>query len=130
MLNTPVQAVMTKARKSRGMEYPPSQTGYHIRVEGKGKNAKLDVLKMNDTTKQVEYCQSFKVGDTAEHGSYNLKYMGTITAITEKTVTVTDFVNKFDGRVHRMDMHTFCWRNHDLNVAENIKQNQETSWNL
>jgi hypothetical protein len=131
MLNAPLMPVLTKARKRHGMVYAASETGYHVRIEGKGAKAQIDVLKTNDTTKQVEFCKTFKVGDVAEHDSYNFSYTGKIVSITDKTVTISNHVNDAPGgRVTRLDLHTFCWRNHDFDLAVTTARNIETSYNI
>lgn len=130
MLNAPAQAVMTKASKRNGMIYPAKQTGYFIRIAGKGPNVQIEVLKMNDTTKELDSCKTFKLGDTAEHDSYNFAYLGDIVSITEKTVTITDRVGEPTSRLHRLDMYTFCWRNWDLDLVATAKRNMETSYNI
>lgn len=67
---------------------------------------------------------TFTVGDTAEYDSYNLSYLGTITQITEKTVTIKP---KYSERTRRLKIDEFCWRNYDFNLEEVIKRNNETS---
>lgn len=66
------------------------------------------------------YRKSFAIGDTAEYDSYNIAYLGTITAIGEKTVTITAH-----GRAHRLDLATFNSRNWDLDMAATMKRNSE-----
>lgn len=130
MLTTPTTPVMSKGSKRNGFVSPPKETGYHVRIAGKGANAQIDVLKMNDTTKQIEFCKSFKVGDVAEHDSYNFSYLGDIVAITEKTVTITDTRGGSKTNIHRLDLYTFCWRNHNLDLVETTKRNMEVSYNI
>ena len=66
---------------------------------------------------------TFKVGDTCTYDSYNLIYLGTITQITEKTVTIQPRC----GNIRRLKLNEFCWRNHNYNLEEVSKQNHETS---
>lgn len=65
---------------------------------------------------------TFQIGDQAEHDSYNLSYYGTITKITEKTVTIVDrcFGTK------RLKLDTFAWRNYDFNLEEVRAKNSDT----
>ena len=65
---------------------------------------------------------TFNVGDPAEYGSYNLTYVGKITAIGMKTVTIAD-----GRKVKRLDLNTFCWRNWDFDLEAIAKKNSE--WN-
>ena len=71
------------------------------------------------------YMRRFAIGDTAEYDSYNLVYLGKITAITPKRVTV----DKGHGRQAKavMDVETFNSKNYDLDVEAAIKRNQEWS---
>jgi hypothetical protein len=63
----------------------------------------------------------FSVGDPAEYGSYNLSYTGTITGITDKTVTIT----AHGTEVHRLKIADFCWRNWDFDMEKVKKANSE-----
>lgn len=72
--------------------------------------------------------RTFRVGDMAEYDSYNLHYFGRITSITNKTVTILDYPDS-DGvrsRKHRLDLHTFCWRNFSRSVGEKRDKNADT----
>lgn len=66
---------------------------------------------------------TFKVGDMAEHDSYNLSYYGVITQITEKTVTILD--DCFGKK--RLKLDTFAWRNYDFDLDRVQAENFETS---
>lgn len=56
---------------------------------------------------------TFKVGDKAEYNSYNTPFIGTITAIGEKTVKIAHYEQNT-----QLDLYTFCWRNYDFNLAQ------------
>jgi hypothetical protein len=110
--------VMTKARTHRGMAYPAKPTEYEVEC------SKMSVA----VYKNGKFTRSFIVGETASYDSYNLVYTGTITKITEKCVTIVAYKgHKGMEKAHRLDMNTFCWRNHNFDAAEVAKQNQETS---
>jgi hypothetical protein len=68
------------------------------------------------------YRLEFNVGDSAVYGSYNLVYTGTITAIGEKTITITERT----GTVHRLSIYEFNWRNNDFDADEIFRANSET----
>lgn len=70
------------------------------------------------------YRRDFKVGDEAVYGSYNLVYTGTITAIGEKTVTITE--SGRGGQVHRLALYEFDWRNWNFDPAETARRNADT----
>jgi hypothetical protein len=61
----------------------------------------------------VLFDKPYQVGDKAEYDSYNLRYMGTITAISDKTVTIQP--DGEDKKV-RMNLWDFCQHNHDWDV--------------
>ena len=67
------------------------------------------------------YDITFAVGDVAEYDSYNLNYVGEIVAVGAKSVTIRDP----HGRNHRLNLHTFSWRNHDFDLAVILKRNSE-----
>ncbi len=68
---------------------------------------------------------SFKVGDTAIYDSYNLYYTGTITNITDKTVT---FHRAGYESAKRIKIEEFAWRNYDYDAKRVAEENAETSW--
>lgn len=70
---------------------------------------------------KVHYEKMFRIGDEAEYDSYNLSYTGTITSITEKSVTF-----KTRSGVKRLSLYEFDWRNYDFDAEETRKQNRET----
>lgn len=72
------------------------------------------------TNPYFDYEYEFRVGDQAEYDSYNLQYIGTITKISPKTVTIEAF-----GRSHRLSIYDFSWRNNDKTVQEKRSENSE-----
>jgi len=82
----------------------------------KGENGKFVRV-----AKTHEYRIEFKVGDPAEYDSYNLKYLGVITSITEKTVSIKD-----GNTVRRLSIYEFDFRNYDFNQEIINKQNEIT----
>lgn len=70
---------------------------------------------------------SFALGDTAEYDSYNLHYLGEITSITDKTVTI---VGRFTKRAKRLKLKEFVWRNANFNLEAISQQNALTSMSI
>lgn len=104
--------VYTKARKASA----PVATNYFADIKP---GVSITVKKGADGIPNT-----FKIGDMAEYDSYNLSYFGAILAITGKTVSIRE---KYGNKVHRLDLEKFCWRNHNFNLGEKIKENNTTS---
>lgn len=66
---------------------------------------------------------TFKIGDLAEYDSFNLIYVGTITKIGPKTVTITE--TGYDARSHQLDICSFARKNWDFDYERIAKQNSE-----
>jgi hypothetical protein len=73
------------------------------------------------------YLRRFKVGDTAEYNSYNLVYLGKITKITAKQITIVHYPSQAQSRKSVFDVETFNSKNYDLDVEKAVKRNQEWS---
>lgn len=56
--------------------------------------------------------KTFRLGDSCEYDSYNLKYTGVIVSIGPKTVVVDD-----NGTRRRLTLYDFTWRNWDFDAA-------------
>lgn len=65
--------------------------------------------------KPLEYNITFKIGDSAIWGSYNLSYIGKITAIGEKTITIQHRGSK---EVTRLDLGKFANYNFNFDLAK------------
>lgn len=63
---------------------------------------------------------TFKIGDKAEYDSYNLKYIGEIVSIGEKTVTIDP---GHRDKKSRLSLAEFCWRNHNFDAERIAKEN-------
>lgn len=70
---------------------------------------------------------TFKLGDTAEYDSYNLKYLGSIQGITDKGVLIKP---KYSNSNKRLDLYTFCWRNYNFDLERINAENTETSYSI
>jgi hypothetical protein len=125
-----VEVVKGRDRVQFGKTYPGSVLeGTSAEIAPK-KSIRLYGVKKNRCKwvdgKQTTYDQpfdlTFKVGDRAEHGSYNLIYTGEILAIGKKTVTIDDH-----GRKKRLDIYKFASMNWNFDAERISKANAETS---
>jgi len=71
----------------------------------------------------LHFDRTFHVGDTVEHGSYNLKYLGQITVIGKSTVTIER--SDIGSTATRMGLYEFVDRNCDLDLAKIARDNAE-----
>ena len=109
--------VIIKARKFRGIIYPAKSTDFYVEVIP-GVSIQIFQTRHDGTIANSEV---FRIGSTAEYDSYNLKYTGEITKITENSVTI-----RYWDCNHRLDLNTFCWRNINFNAARVAAENAET----
>jgi hypothetical protein len=70
---------------------------------------------------------TFRMGDTAEYDSYNLKYLGAIQGITDKGVLIKP---RYSNSNKRLDLYTFCWRNYNFDLERITAENTETSYSI
>ena len=114
--------VMSKARKN----YPATPTEYQVYfgrfVKGGHNSITIHKAQKDGSIKQGS---TFNVGDIAEYDSYNLRYTGIITKITEKCVTIVAYPGTSYAETHRLDLATFCWRNFNFDAAETQRRNSE-----
>lgn len=97
-----------------------------------GEEPHNDYTKREDGTYECtqtvkSYRREFKIGDQAEYDSYNLSYIGTITSITAKTISIVDYKGSSSERTYRLDLHNFDRRNYNLDLKETARRNHETS---
>jgi hypothetical protein len=121
----PLMRVMTKASKRNGLVYESRESEYLVRLV---KNKSISIF--TEKNGEVKPGASFQIGDQAEYSSYNLHYLGTITAFTEKTVTIVSYKGSRIEEAHRLSLHEFCWRNADFDLAQVQAQNHEISMNI
>lgn len=74
----------------------------------------------------VPFDRTFRIGEMAEHGSYNLSYYGPIRQITAKTVTIADRWGNRD-KLYRPTVAQFVSRNWDWNCELAAQRNAEWS---
>lgn len=105
--------------------------GHHADVTP-GVSIRLHGVETNRHGGPAAYDLTFKLGDSAVYGSYNLTYTGEITAIGEKTVTITEtHYGRNDagervlvyGRVHRLELADFSRQNSDYDADKIAARN-------
>ncbi len=109
-----IETLTRKGGTHRGIAYPAEiLEGHHADVV-KGESIRLFGTHANCYDGPRAFDITFKVGDSAEYDSYNLHYIGTITSITPKTVTIVG------SRKCRLSLRDFSWRNwnFDLDTIE------------
>lgn len=83
-----VRDIKARDRKSRGETYEgETKVGQHADIV-KGKSIRLFGVETNRGAGPLSYDRTFKVGDVAVSGSYNLIYTDTITSIGAKSVSL------------------------------------------
>lgn len=113
-----VVPIVGKGRTYRGHKYPDTPTGVVAHIE------RNKSIRMVGTYNNQAVDITFKVGDTAEFDSYNLHYLGTITKITDKGVTIDP---QYREGTKRLSLHTFMWRNYNFDLADINARNADTS---
>lgn len=119
--------ITSKTRRRGNQVYPGQSNGLKATV-GKRNGVKFIRLFGNyvgwqgSQGKPVD--RTFKVGDTVEYDSYNLRYLGVITNITDKRVTVQP---RYGSATKSMDLHSFSWRNYNFDLEEANEENAQTS---
>jgi hypothetical protein len=99
------------------MRHTP-ETVYNVEIE-KGKSIRIFGIATN-RREPKPYDKTFKIGDWAEYGSYNLRYIGQIVSIGEKTVTIQ---HEHGTERSRLKIAEFCWRNYDFDLEEVRRHN-------
>lgn len=115
-----VRPVMTKARKRFGIEYPAQATDHNADI------VRNKSIRIFGTYCGKVYDKTFELGDIAEYDSFNLSYMGRIVSISDKGVGIVDKNGGRGGKVNRLNLDEFCWRNYNLDVAAKVAENHET----
>jgi hypothetical protein len=101
---------------------------YNVEIEPK-QSIRLYGLFKNVYGAPRPYDITFKIGDSAEYDSYNLKYTGIITSIGAKTVIITDYHNGCaTPEAHRLDLAHFANRNWDYDAEKIAAYNREESY--
>jgi hypothetical protein len=92
---------------------------WHVDVLPK-KSIRLHGTETN-TRKPYAFDLTFKIGDIAVYGGYNLTYTGTIVGIGEKTVRIEDC-----GRVKALRFDDFAFWNRDFDAERIAQENADT----
>jgi hypothetical protein len=108
----PTIQVYTKASKWNNNQ--PKATEFAVNIE---RNKSITIFRNGQEG------SSFVLGAEAEYDSYNLKYTGTITKITDKLVQITAYPGTQNERRRNLNLHEFCYRNHDFNAEKVAKHN-------
>lgn len=122
-----VRNIKPKARRRNGVTYESTfdhGNEYHADLEP-GKSIRIFGVYRNHVNGPQVFNQTFRVGDEAEYGSYNLHYTGAILAIGKSTVLID--ANGTGERRVRLDLHTFCWRNWDFDSIKIANYNAAES---
>ncbi len=124
-----LQTVFTKAHHQYGQSYPSKASEYQAEiVPGKSIRIVATVKRVDPKNYMscidVKFDNTFNMGDEAEYDSYNLIYTGKIIKITNNQVWIQEHY-KFDpnGKVHHLDLYTFCRRNYKFNMHEAFEHN-------
>lgn len=96
--------------------------GHHATIEV-GKSIRLHGVETNRMSGPLAYDRTFGIGDTVAVDSWNLTYLGVITGIGAKTVTIED---QTMGRVKRLSLYEFSWRNRCLDLERIAADNADT----
>jgi len=134
--------VKSRDRKRFGVVYEgEARKGHHVEVKPGdyvrlfGTNKKVRYLKVHHrdgsmSGKSVPYDQdydlTFRVGDRAEYDSYNLSYTGIIVSIGAKTIGI----QSDHGKVKRLRLHEFSWRNDDFDIEKIRARNADTMMHI
>ena len=108
-----------KARTYRGNRYQPTETNeFHAEIVT-GKSVRIFGVNRNHIKGPQKFDLTFALWDEAIYDSFNLIYIGKISAIGAKSVTISD------GRDHRLSVHEFCRRNCNFDAARVARHNAE-----
>jgi hypothetical protein len=109
--------IRSKDRKRFGQSYPGQPSGMFAEVNGQS-------IRLTGSYNGKPVNIEFKVGDTVEYDSYNLRYLGVIEKITDKRVTVQP---RYGARRKSMDLYSFAWRNYNFKLEDALEENAQTS---
>ena len=114
--------IRSKSRKVHGIVHPgAAEKGANAEIEP-GVFIRLFGTRYPGTPNAHAYARTFKLGDLAEHDSYNLSYYGRIVAITEKSISIEDGRGNRPS-LRRLDVHAFNWRNWNFDRTQAANRN-------
>lgn len=121
-----IENIQPKSYKKFGVIHKPSNgndTVYHAEIIP-GKSIRIFGTYGNHINGPQTFDKTFKIGNSAEYDSYNLKYTGPIVKISKASVTINGKDTMRGNK--RLDLNTFCWRNWDFNAGKIAANNNET----
>ena len=115
------QDVKARDWTSHGVKHEGERSiGHHVEIVPR-QSIRLFGIETNRYGGPLAYDVTYRIGDTVSYDSYNLTYLGTITGIGKKTVTV-----EHHGGRRRLDLSEFSWRNRTLDLLEVAERNADT----
>lgn len=122
--------ITRRGYRRRGAEYPAKVEPNAFAAITPGRSIVLFGMNKNKWRKDDPpggvmrgYVRRFRVGDVAEHGSYNLVYTGPIRSITPKRVTIDR--SDIGNRPGSFDIEQFHSMNWDFDPEAADKRNRE-----
>lgn len=116
--------VQDKPRKQFGRVYVrEARKGENVSVTP-GKSIRLFGTRQT-VRGEVRYDLTFKVGDVAVYGAFNLVYTGRIRSIGAKTVSIVDYEGTCNEKVKQLSLARFSSWNDDFDLDAINKRNSE-----
>lgn len=81
-------------------------------------------VETNRVNGPLHYDRTFRIGDTAVYGGFNLTYTGTIVAIGAKVVAIKEPYSQ-NARVHKLSIAQFSRWNDTMDLDQIAKRNSE-----
>ena len=119
--------IKSKDRIHRGKLYPGQVMRGHKAEIIPNVSIRLHGEEWNHIKAPVAFDLTFKIGDEAEYGSYNLKYTGEIIKIGEKTVTIQAYPGTHCQENHQLSIFEFSDRNWNFDSVKIAAYNNEES---
>jgi hypothetical protein len=114
-MTTTIHNLTERDRKLRGQLIRGKvHTGHHAELTPHA-SIRLFGIETNRHGGPLAYDRTFRVGDRCEIDSYNLRYLGTIVDIAPSYVAIRDDLG---GKVKRMALPEFSWRNRDFDLPK------------
>lgn len=114
--------IVSKTRNQRGMSYGGDETGMFAEF-GTDDQGRKTIHLTGRYANYADVDRKFAEGDTAVYDSFNFDFLGTITKISDKSVTIEP---QFGSRTKRLDLATFANRNYKFDLEKSNEQ--RASW--
>jgi len=118
--------IRSKTGKRHGLEYGGNVLKGHKAIIMPNEYINIYGQEWNHIHAPVDFNKTFNIGDSAEYHSYNLKYVGKITAIKEKYIEIETMYKEKT----RLSIYEFSWRNWDFDAIKTAEYNAEESMYL